>query len=204
MDHQLIRVDPCEGKAIKEGMKMKREKRVKQIKTGGLVLTILMGLLFHELYKATRITLLGVISPVNESKWEHWKMAYSPMVLVGMAEYVLLKRNTKLQTTNYVFALAGGILIFEITTFGLIELYEILYDHSELWVHVSTFLLGGILGHSGKYFIMKNTKPSAKWNVIGGSILLAQFIAFAYFTFDPPRIEYFKDSITHTFGIYFD
>ncbi|MBF7096987.1 DUF6512 family protein [Alkalibacter mobilis] len=181
---------------------MNPDKRSRRIKLTGMAVTILLGLVFHELYKSTRILSLGLISPVNESKWEHWKMAYSPMLIVGAFEYFILKRHSKEEFSNYIFALAGGIVVFESTTFGLIELYEVAAGHSELWVHVSTFFLGGISGYITKYYILKKSKPSKILTELGIIILIIQLIVFAMFTFDPPRIEYFRDSLTQTYGIY--
>lgn len=179
---------------------MVEEERIKSIRRIGLVSTIVLGLLFHELYKSTGVPFLAFISPVNESKWEHWKMAYSPMVIVGTIEYVMLKR-TNWKLPNYLFSIAGGIAVFELTTFGLIELYEIVFGHSHLGVHVSTFLLGAYAGHRGKYWILNHLKPSRLLTVVGAVFLIVQFVIFAFFTCNPPRLDYFKDSITQTYGI---
>lgn len=90
------------------------------------VIIILVGLMFHELYKSTGITFLGIISPVNESKWEHWKIAFFPMLIIGAIEYFILKRGS----ANYIFSLAVGIIVFQAITFGLIEFLFFLFFSS--------------------------------------------------------------------------
>ncbi|SHF21012.1 DUF6512 family protein [Alkalibacter saccharofermentans] len=169
-----------------------------KVKYLGMFLIIFLGLIFHELYKSTDIFLLGFFSPVNESKWEHWKMTYSPMVIVAALEYILMKQRVN----NYVFSLAVGIAVFQITTFGLIEVYEILFGHGILFVHVITFLVGGVFGQLARYKIMTYTKPSKILFLVGVFYLFVQLTVFLLFTIDPPRMDYFKDSISNTYGIF--
>lgn len=176
--------------------------RMRMIRRTSLVSTILIGLALHDLYKGSGLTMLALISPVNESKWEHWKMAYSSMMIVGGVEYLFLKRDVDIKPSNSLLAIAGGILVFEGATFGAIELFEILHGKSELWFHVSSFLAGAYLGHKAKYLILKKTKPSLIVGILGGLILTVQLAAFVRFTFDPPKQLYFRDSLTETYGIY--
>jgi hypothetical protein len=164
----------------------------------GLVVLILLGLIFHELYKSTEITLLGVISPINESKWEHWKMVFFPMLIVSIFEYHFIKDYV----ANYIFALALGIIVFELITFGLIELYGLFLGHSNLLVHVLTFVLGGVVGQTIRYIVMTQTAQSRFLLVIGLIILTAHLLTFSIFTFNPPRSEYFRDPINDSYGIY--
>lgn len=171
---------------------------VAYVKMIGMVSFILLGFAFHELYDMTGNTFFGIISPVNESKWEHWKMAYFPMMIVSLFEY----RFIKTYVSNYVFSLSVGILVFIIVTFGLIELYDIFIGDSHLFVHVSTFLLGAVIGQMTRYFVMIRTEPSKTLLLIGILVLLIQFVLFTVFTFMPPRIEYFRDPITDTYGIH--
>lgn len=164
----------------------------------GTIAIILLGLVFHELYKSTGSVILGIISPVNESKWEHWKIAFWPVVIVGVIEYFLIKN----QVGNYIFSLAIGILAFEAVTFGGIELYEYVIGRAHLLVHMVTFIAGGIVCQLVRYRIMQNLKSSKVLFTLGVLILLIHVTAFAVFTFEPPRIEYFKDSLKGTYGIY--
>lgn len=164
----------------------------------GTIAIIILGLAFHELYKSTGSVVLGIISPVNESKWEHWKIAFWPVMIVGTIEYLLIKN----QVGNYIFSLAIGILAFEVVTFGSIELYELLIGEAHLPVHIVTFIAGGISCQLVRYRFMQSLKSSKTLFVIGVLILLIYIIAFAVFTFDPPRTEYFKDSLEGTYGIY--
>ncbi|MFO7888311.1 MAG: DUF6512 family protein [Eubacteriales bacterium] len=176
---------------------MNSGKKVIKVKVIGIVSIILLGFLFHELYKSTGIKVLSIIAPVNESKWEHWKMAYSPMIIVSIFEYPFIKNSTN----NYIFALALGILAFEFVTFGLIEYFELFFGKAHLFVHITTYILGALAGQNFRYFLMKYTEPKKLLFTIGIFILIIHFSLFAVFTFNPPKVEYFKDSISGTYGL---
>jgi len=100
---------------------MNKRKQVRYVKIVSIVSVILLGLLLHELYKGTGKTYLGIISPVNESKWEHWKIVFWPMVIISIFEYYFIKN----QVNNYLFSLVIGILVFEFVTFFTIEAYDV-------------------------------------------------------------------------------
>jgi len=176
---------------------MKTGKKVITVKTIGILSVILLGLLFHELFKSTGIKVLSIMAPVNESKWEHWKIVFWPMIIISIFEYPFIKSSSN----NYIFALALGIIAFEFTTFGLIETFDFFFGQSHLAVHVTTYILGGIVGQNFRYYLMKYTEPSNVLFNIGVFILVVQFGLFVAFTFNPPKIEYFKDSITGSYGI---
>ncbi|MCR3955026.1 MAG: DUF6512 family protein [Gudongella sp.] len=164
----------------------------------GLVFLIIMGLAFHELYKATGITILGIISPVNESKWEHWKMAFFPMMIIGGIEYFILG----LRGSNYLFSLMAGSVAFLLVTFGGIELYGMIVGKAHIFVHVTTFLMGAVAGQLLRYHIMANTRESSAFLILGIIVTGVLLAIFTLFTFNTPRYEYFRDSLTGTYGIY--
>lgn len=162
------------------------------------IAVIVVGLMLHELYKATGIEFFGIISPVNESKWEHWKIAFFPMLIIGVIEYIY-SRPVK---TSFIFPLVAGIAAFIIITFGGNELYELFFGESHLPVHMLTFILGAIGGQFVRYRLMEKLDVKASYTVTAWIILVLSILVFAKFTYDPPRTKYFKDSLSNTYGIY--
>lgn len=169
-----------------------------KVKFIGMIAIIVLGMVFHELYKSTGIVFFGIISPVNESKWEHWKMAFWPVIFISIFEYYFIKG----QVNNYIFSLAVGILVFEIATFGSIEIYDLVFGESHILVHVVTFVAGGIACQFTRYFLMLNTEKTKVLFLIGVLLLLIHIVAFVVFTFRPLQEEYFKDSLSGTYGIF--
>ena len=54
----------------------------------GIIFTSLLGTLSHFLYEWTGYnTIIGTVTPVNESIWEHLKLLFFPVVLFSVYEY---------------------------------------------------------------------------------------------------------------------
>ncbi|SHJ50109.1 hypothetical protein SAMN02745751_02703 [Dethiosulfatibacter aminovorans DSM 17477] len=176
---------------------MNFNKKVLKVEITGTAAILAIGFIFHELYKITGNTFVALICPVNESKWEHWKIVFWPMVIVSVFEYFILKQDI----TGFIFPLAVGIISFEAVTFGGIELYEAVAGKSHLAVHISTFVLGGIVGQAIKSILMTRFSYSNLLNVVALAIIAVHIAALTLFTFIPPQIEYFRDSITGKYGI---
>jgi hypothetical protein len=173
----------------------------KIIITGIIGIFIALGLsfLFHELYGLSNENFfVGLLFPVNESKWEHWKIVFWPILVVGIIEYFILKD----EANNILFAKAIAILVAQIVTFGLIELYEAIFGSWGMWLHIISLILGITAGQLTSIYIMINIKPSTKLYLIGLAIILIEIAIFITFTLNPPRTEYFKDSIDGTYGIF--
>lgn len=170
----------------------------RSIYTTATITIIVVGLMFHELYKSTGITFFGIISPVNESKWEHWKIAFFPMLIIGTLEYFIVKSGS----VNYIFSLAVGIIVFQIITFGSIELYEMIFIESHFLVHFLSFIIGALGGQFVRYKLMESIKFGDGFAFLGVIVIIVQIALFYRFTFNPPKTDYFKDSLSKTYGIY--
>lgn len=178
---------------------MKYNKKVFTIELIGIAVIVVLGFIFHELYEFTDNNfIVGLFTPVNESKWEHWKIAFLPVLITSLIEYPYIKDHVN----NYIFSKAVGILAFFATTFGLIELYELLFGEGEMWLHITTFVLGAIVSQIVSYYIMTKSKPSSNLDQYGIIIIIVLLALFIIFTIKPPRTDYFRDSTDGTYGIY--
>lgn len=157
---------------------------------------LVLGFSFHELYKATDCGLFALIAPINESKWEHWKMVLYPMLVVGALDVLIFR----VRGANMLFALCAGICVFQAVTFGSIELVEWIRGEAHLATHITTFVLGALAGQLVRYRIMLSTRPDGQLFVLGSAVLLLQIAVFTLFSFRPPRMEYFRDSLSGFYG----
>ena len=68
------------------------EIRIKKYMISGIVFTSAAGILSHFLYQwSGKNPLLALISPVNESTWEHMKLIFFPMLLFSLFASTRLK-----------------------------------------------------------------------------------------------------------------
>ncbi len=166
--------------------------------SGGIAMACL-GFILHDAFKWTaNSTLVGAFCPVNESVWEHLKMAYLAILIYSIFEYPILKNST----SNYFLSKCIGLICFEITI--LIIHYGALSAnaHGMLWIDILSYF-AGIFSCQWVCMILWRSRPWNKWPDAWN--ILFYFMAgllFVYFTFSPPQLEIFKDSKSQTYGIY--
>ena len=182
-------------------MKQEDLKLIKNLSIWGAVFVIVTGTLLHFCYECSGNNfIVGLLAPVNESPWEHMKLAFTPLILFGFVDYYYLRGKVN----NLCFALVkevGISIIFILTVFYI---YTSLVGHSILAVDISSFVIGIILakwfGHDiliGKF---------KKWEFKGLNIICALVLViiasfFIIATIDPPKVNLFLDSVTNTYGI---
>ena len=63
------------------------EKRMKSYTKWGMLLVIFLGVVLHFLYEFTgKSVWAGLFSPINESIWEHMKLAFFPLLVYFLYE----------------------------------------------------------------------------------------------------------------------
>ena len=69
-----------------------------------IVVSIILGTILHFLYKWTGANpIIASFSAVNESVWEHLKLVFFPMTLVGIIEYLFIKEKRILRCNLLIF-----------------------------------------------------------------------------------------------------
>jgi hypothetical protein len=82
-------------------------KKILKLEILGAFFIIFLGSLLHFTYKwSGRFWLVGIFSAVNESTWEHLKLAVFPATLWFLFEWRWLKKE---KIPNFVFAKVKGI-----------------------------------------------------------------------------------------------
>jgi len=77
----------------------------------GIGVIFIVGAIFHFLFEwAGGWSPVGVIAAVNESVWEHFKIAFWPALIYAIIEYPFLKRSVN----NFFIAKAIGIYIMPV------------------------------------------------------------------------------------------
>lgn len=169
---------------------------IKKWRNRSILFCLIVGTLLHFTYEwFGRKLWVGAFSAVNESTWEHLKLAFFPMFFMAVIGYFLLGKNIN----NYWKANTIGIIVAIIFITVFFYTYTGIIGNNYLIIDIGTFIVAVILGENVAYNIMKGDKISVEGIYIGIlGILLISFILFTYF---PPKINYFKDPITNTYGI---
>ncbi|MFA9396762.1 MAG: DUF6512 family protein [Clostridiaceae bacterium] len=169
----------------------------------GIFVVVALGFLWHELFDLSgKNIIIGMIAPVNESIWEHWKLCVFPMLIYAAVEYPFVKD----EWNNFLFSKFIGIVVAIIVCFGLIALWKLAFPDtsfkSNMIVDISSYILGIIVAQFTSYLLGCNLKePNTTLWYIAIFFLSALVILFIVFTFNPPKIDYFRDSVTGKYGI---
>lgn len=161
-----------------------------------ILFSVVVGSLLHFVYGwSGENRIVGAFSAVNESTWEHLKLAFFPMFIIAWMGYFLFGKNIE----QYWKANAIGILLAIIFITVFFYTYTGIIGNNYLIIDISTFIIAVIIGENIAYKIMLSDGTSNEKIYLG--IIGILFTCFIIFTYFPPQIAYFKDPVTNTYGI---
>lgn len=167
----------------------------------GIFVIILFGTFLHFLYDLTNeFILFALISPVNESVFEHLKLPLLPTILYSIISAKILKLDSnsfKLWFASSIISFFINIIfitIFYYTYTGAFGIHTVILD-------ISSFVLGTILGQLISYYIYINKKIKQTYYDFIFALFFIIIISFIVFTFKPPHLPIFKDGRTNNYGI---
>ncbi len=144
---------------------------------------------------------IALIAPVNESLWEHLKMAFWPGFFYALIEYPFLKQ----ETNNFLVAKSAGLFTMPVMITILFYGYTSMTGIHLLWADVIIFILSIISGQWISLRILTKTekmKPITKNFAIAGLVIMV--LAFSLLSYFPPKNFLFADTETGEYGILSD
>lgn len=164
-----------------------------------IIAIIIIGTILHFLYKFSNENwLIGSFSAINESVWEHLKLAVFPIIFVGIIEYFFIKG----QANNFIEAKTIAIIFSIIFIPTVFYVYTSILHTDVLVLDIAIFILSIILSEFIALEIMKMDSFSTfNTQIISTIIIVGIVFIFILFTYKPPKLEIFKDPINDTYGI---
>ncbi|MGB3353054.1 MAG: DUF6512 family protein [Mycobacterium sp.] len=166
----------------------------------GIPVVIVGGTLLHFCFEwSGRRRMLAVLCPINESVWEHLKMAYWPLLAMTAVQMAASEHPPALAAARAVgfYTMCALILGLYFSTAALLPHVDI---RTRLVVDGSIFIVAVVVGlcvsHAGSAF---SGSPVVVWT--GWVALLAPVVIFAATTFAPPRTTMFRDQMTGRYGL---
>lgn len=159
-----------------------------------VIFSIILGTVLHFTYEwSGENVIVGLFSAVNESTWEHLKLIYFPWILMAIIGYFVIGKRTN----NYWTAQAVGIITAIVLTIIFFYTYTGIIGMNFGWLNILTFIVAIILGGVVAYNILISRK-NYNAELISIIFLIILFLSFILYTFEPPQIALFQDSITGT------
>lgn len=181
-------------------MEKKEElKKVKILSIVGFFFIAILGTILHFTYEFSNFNLfVGCFSAVNESIWEHLKIAILPMILWTYIEFIILKYRQDNLWTSLIYKITTLILIVTIAFY----LYTSILGKSIVVLDIFLFYLSIFVSQIVGYKKIKEKPVSIKKEEVNKYLVILIFILFILFTFIPPKFDIFKDAVTSTYGAF--
>ena len=170
---------------------MKKTKKFVIINT---IVTFLLGFIVHGMYTWFP-SFITSIFPVNESLYEHVKLVYlSPILSVLI---VGIFYHYKINNIFYGMLIS---IIFNILFFYMLYLpIYYLLGNSMIMTLIVYFI--SIVASNYIYYLIIERRYLRNYNLISLIISILGIIFLTYFSYYPPRVDFFKDPINDTYGI---
>lgn len=179
--------------------KQKELKKFNYLSVVGFFVISIIGTLLHFTFEWSHGNLLvGLFSAVNESVWEHLKIAVMPTFFWLIMELILLKYrpdNLWISLLLKIVTIMASIIILFYFSVWIMGAHQMV-------VSIIIFYFSILLGQIIEVKIMNQKKVAVNVEEISKYLVIALFLLFIFFTFLPPKAELFKDEVTDTYGVF--
>ena len=161
------------------------------------IVIALVGTLAHFLYDLTNHNkFIGLFTAVNESTWEHIKIALTPILLCGLYDGFVYGENPNYFLAKFV-SLITPIIVIPCIFYG----YKAISKKPILFVDILTFYAVIFLSQ----FLFKTIIEAPAIPYVCGYLstigVFVIFGAYATLTFMPLKMFLFKDPISKKYGV---
>lgn len=140
---------------------------------------------------------LALIAAVNESVWEHMKLAFWP-ALAWAALTMWFRRRS---CPDYWFAKALGLLVVPVVISILYYGYKTILGHNVLALDIGIFVVAILLGQLSTALILRHPRERSSTRSIGRILMALQIAAYSLFTYFPPPLPLFEETRSGLYGI---
>jgi len=169
----------------------------KKISILGFFFISVVGTLSHFIYEwAGNNDIIGAFTAVNESTWEHLKIAIIPAFIWLVITLIISKKNNNVFIAN-LFSFLTIMISIIVIFYG----YKAILQKDVLILDILTFYIAIALGQYVSYKIMNYKELPKIFDNISIILLILILISFIVFTYYPPKMEIFRNPINNSYGI---
>ncbi len=169
----------------------------------GIPVIIVWASITHFVYDwSGNLAIIGVLTPVNESVWEHLKLAFLPTLLWFFLWYAKTGHNKiGVDARRWFTACAAALLTTPLIILSVHYIFAGAFDIHFLPLDIFSLLLGIVTAQLLAAHVYRYAQLDG-WHLYGSLAIIALMAAaFVIFTFDPPHFPLFLDNPTGTYGI---
>jgi hypothetical protein len=168
----------------------------------GVLIAAVLGTLAHFFYGwSGENKLVGFFAPVNESTWEHMKLAFFPMLLLAIIFPKISNVKTDFENPVVSFALLTGCMAATWLIPVLYYFYSGVLGFTKTWIDIAVFYLSIGISALAMLHIIKRLGVEGASNVprIGKAVYICAVVRivlyvliFWFFTYMPPKLGIFN------------
>ena len=171
---------------------------LKKLKILGVIMAFLLCFPLHFLYDKIPSFITSIVSPVNESIWEHMKILFGSILFSGVIQKIIVKVKhlyyKNLSISNVIASISSIpiFLIFYLPIYSLIG--------EKLLITIFLMLITIIISQLITISII-NMKKDLKLENLSILFAIIIYLILTYLTYNPLKYELFKDPINNIYGI---
>lgn len=163
----------------------------------GFFFILILGTLSHFFYEwSGHKKIFALFFAVNESTWEHIKLALGPTFLWMLIEIPFLKLNNNFLLSKLVCLLT---LIIFIPAFYYA--YRAIFKKNIFFLNILGFIIAIALGQTLSYIIYNSTLVPSIICYMSFLLIMVILITYLTCTYYPPKNFLFEDPINKKYGI---
>ncbi|MDE7176843.1 MAG: hypothetical protein K2O59_03430 [Lachnospiraceae bacterium] len=165
-------------------------KHLKKYTTIGILFVLAKGTLDHFLYDwSGHNHLVGLLTPINESIWEHMKMLFYPMLLYSLFLIFKFRKTYSCITSSLCFGILMGTILIPIFFYA----YTSILGKDIFLLDIGTFILSILIAFRLSYKLTLSRRLDSYTVLLSYSVIVL-LICFMVFTYYPPGTRIFQDS----------
>jgi hypothetical protein len=164
----------------------------------GVVFITLLGAVLHFAFEWSGYwDPVAIFAAVNESTWEHFKIAFWPGLLFALIEYPWLRRSAR----SYWPARSLGLLTVPFVIGILFYSYTAMLGRHELSLDIIIFVIAVAAGQLVSYRTLTLGGLGATPSRLLGAVLALMIAAYSLLSYFAPACFLFEDPETGGYGI---
>jgi len=168
----------------------------------GIPFISIAGSLMHFVYEwSGKLPFVGAFAPVNESIWEHLKLALWPSLIWWLAGYFICSRATRIPFRQWFFSYTVSMLVCPLFIITFYYTYTGVFGVHLLSLDIASLFIGVIIAQFTALHIYRYAKVGRALFAIAIAVFIMVITAFTIFTFTPPHIPVFLNSQNGKYGI---
>lgn len=159
----------------------------------GALFTSLVGTLSHFTYEWSNQNLLvGLITPVSESTWEHMKLLFFPMLFYFIFTWKYMKQDCPCISYAYPWGILAGTFAIPIFFYSYSGILGRNYTPIDIMIFYISVILAFTVVYRKTLSCQKKDIYLGKNSVLPWFLVLLLTACFFVFTIFPPALEIFK------------